>query len=63
VGLVEIISVVLFVVYLATLSIVSNCVMIDGRVTVKNELERMRKTVGAVVHVIPRSLTGATEEN
>jgi len=43
VGLVEIISVTLFMVYLTTLSIVSNCVTMDGWVTVNSELERMRK--------------------
>ena len=35
----------------------------DGPITVNNELERMRKeSAGAIVHVITRSLTEATEE-
>ena len=42
-GLVEIISVILFMVYLKTLSIVSNYVTMDGCVTVNNELEKRRK--------------------
>jgi len=65
VGLVEIISVTLFMVYLTTLSIVSSCVTMDGWLTVNSELDRMRKDGrgGAVFHVMPRSLTDATEEN
>lgn len=61
--LVEIFSVILVMVYLRTLSIVSNCVTTDGCVTVNNELERMRNDGRGRRSCNTRSLTGATEEN